>query len=333
VTRPTRRLYAAAAALAATLVPATLSSSPAAGRPAAIPVIAAAGDIACGPANPNFNDGNGYRLHCGQARTAELLIHRGVDAVLPLGDLQYDTGQLHAFRRSYDLSWGKVKRKTHPAPGNHEYFRGAARGYFDYFNGVGRAVGRAGRRGLGWYSYELGSWHLVALNSNCEYVGCSGDSRQLRWLRANLARHRNRCTIAYFHHPLFASGDLHGRSQPVKPFWKALYRAGAELILNGHEHYYERFYPQTPRGGRDPRHGVTEFIVGTGGHSLFGVPRLRRNSRAFQNTTFGVLRLRLGVGGYKWRFLSAPKATVLDQGRARCHGPLPGYNPDRYLPG
>lgn len=282
----------------------------------AVPTVAAAGDIACPPSHAAYNDGQGDGGRCEQAATAKLLYGGGYDAVLPLGDLLDPDPFLVNFRGAYGSTWGRLKGKTWPAIGNHEYMRGVAPGYFSYFNGKGRRDGRAGRRGLGWYSFELGDWHLVALNANCSKVGCRGDSRQLKWLRRNLRNHPNRCTLAYWHQPLFSSG-AHGEDEPVRPFWKALYAAGADVVLNGHDHVYERFAPQAPNGFTDPRRGIVQFTVGTGGRSLFGFTHPEFNSRKRIERSFGILRLRLGRSGYGWRFIDTDRRT-LDTGSRHC---------------
>jgi acid phosphatase type 7 len=291
-------------------------------RRAGAPLIAAAGDIACPPWHRYFNHGQGTARNCGQRRTARLLRRRAYDAVLALGDLQYNRGRLALFRRVYGRTWGGVKGKTYPTPGNHEYDSPNARGYFDYFNGRGDRFGRAGERPLGWYSFELGGWHLVSLNSNCSVVGCGRGSRQQLWLRGNLARHRTRCTLAYFHQPRFSSVRRErGETENVRPLWRALYRAGVDLVLNGHEHVYERFAPQSPRGALDRRHGIVEIVAGTGGHSLYAADRRRVNSRFLHNTSFGILEIALRRGAFHWRYLAAPGGEVLDRGVRACHRP------------
>ena len=168
--------------------------------------------------------------------------------------------------------WGRFKPKTLPVLGNHEYGTRNARGYFSYFNGRGDEFGRAGERREGWYSRDLGRWHVVVLNSNCGKVDCGPGSRQIRWLRGDLRRHRNRCVLAAYHHPRYSSGR-HEEDQDVRTIWRTLYRAGVDVVLNGHDHDYERFAPQDVRGHLDRRHGIAEFVVGTGGHSLFPFPR------------------------------------------------------------
>jgi hypothetical protein len=282
----------------------------------AVPVVAAAGDIACPPGHAAFNGGRGDGLRCGQAATARLLYGGGYAAVLPLGDLLDPDPFLENFRSVYGATWGRLKGKTYPAIGNHEYWRGVAPGYFNYFNGRGRRDGRAGRRGLGWHSFDLGSWHLISLNANCSKVGCRGDSHQLRWLRRNLREHPNHCVLAYWHQPLFSSG-AHGEDEPVRPFWRALYRAGADVVLNGHDHVYERFAPQAPNGATDRRRGIVQFTVGTGGRSLFSFTHRELNSRKRISGSFGLLRLRLGRGGYRWRFIDVDRNTR-DSGSRRC---------------
>jgi hypothetical protein len=316
-----RGLAAAAIAAVALAVPAAQGG--------AAPVIAAAGDIACPPSHYAYNDGRGTPTKCRQLATARLLYGAGYDAILPIGDLIEPRPVRKNFRRVYAPTWGRLKGKTYPALGNHEYDLGPANGYFDYFNGRGARGGRAGARGRGWYSYELGRWHMVVLNSNCGKVGCGPDSRQAAWLRRNLRRHRSRCTLAYWHHPLFSSGAQDGE-QPVGAFWRILYANGADVILNGHDHLYERFAPKRPAGGRDRRRGIVQFTVGTGGRSLFAFTGRKRGSRARVEGRFGVLRLRLGGRRYRWRFIAVAgpsgqtggigtsRPQVLDRGSRRC---------------
>jgi acid phosphatase type 7 len=279
------------------------------------PVIAAAGDIACDPRS---------RLHgtadsCRDRETAELLADMDLDAVLTLGDNQYEDGRLEAFRAVYDRSWGRFRNVTWPAVGNHEYLTPGASGYFDYFNGVGRSHGRAGERGRGYYSFDVGAWHVIALNSVCAEVGgCDEGSPQERWLRADLAAHPARCTLAYWHHPRFSSGEQ-SSSTRFTAFWEALHEAGADVVLAGHAHDYERFAPLTPEGEWDPERGIREFVVGTGGKHHYGFGTAEPFSEARDSTTWGVLALTLRGDGYDWRFVPEAGATFTDAGSAPCH--------------
>jgi Fibronectin type III domain/Concanavalin A-like lectin/glucanases superfamily/Calcineurin-like phosphoesterase len=287
------------------------------------PVIAAAGDIACDPANGNFNGGAGTSSSCRQRYTSDLLANAGLAAVLPLGDDQYYCGGYQAFLQSYDQSWGRVKALTRPVPGNHEYLtsggtgcdasNAGAHGYFTYF---GTAAGAPGK---GYYSYDIGTWHILALNSNCgDAGGCSATSPQGQWLAADLAAHQNTCTLAYWHIPLFSSG---GRaSQNSLPFWKSLYAAHADVVLNGHDHIYERFFPQDPSGTPDNANGIREFIAGTGGANHTSITAVAANSELRDTTTFGVLELTLHQGSYDWKFVpAAASGTFTDSGSAKCH--------------
>jgi 3',5'-cyclic AMP phosphodiesterase CpdA len=307
-----------------------IAAGPAPAAHARVPVIAAAGDIACDPRSDAFNGGLG-RYQCGDRATSNLILRGRYRAVFALGDLQYADGRLWKFRRAYGSSWGRFKPKTLPVIGNHEYGTRNARGYFSYFNGRGDEYGRAGKRPEGWYSRDLGRWHVIVLNSNCEAVGCGSGSPQIEWLVNDLRSHRNRCVLAAYHHPRFSSGR-HEEDQDVKTIWRTLYRAGVDVVLNGHDHDYERFAPQSSRGHLDLRHGVAEFVVGTGGHSLFSLPRrIERNSRAHQDSTFGILRMRLGRGRYRWAYKAAPSGQTLDRGTRRCTpiGPLAEPKPRR----
>jgi Calcineurin-like phosphoesterase len=293
-----------------------LCLAPASARGA--PTIAAAGDIVCPRSHPAFNGGHGTRNKCRQAATAKLLLGGGYSAVLPLGDLIDPGPTLRNFRGVYRRTWGRFKRKTHPTLGNHEYAVPGAGGYFDYFNGRGDRHGRAGRRGAGWYSYEVGHWHLVALNSNCGEVGCGPRSSQVHWLKRDLRRHaKRRCVLAYWHHPRFSSG-FHGNDEPTGTFWRVLFRARADVILNAHDHLYERFAPQTPSGLRNVGRGIVQFTVGTGGRSLFPIGAARSNSEVQIAGRFGILRMQLGREDFSWRFLSTPGDETLDQGRQHC---------------
>lgn len=272
------------------------------------PVIAAAGDIACRPGlTPT-------RTRCRQARTARLLVGGPrIKAVLALGDEQYPSGELPDFRRSYGRTWGRVLRKTRPVPGNHEYRLPGARGYFRYFGA------RAGPRGEGWYAYRVGRWHLIALNGNCSRIGgCGPLAPETRWLRSNLRQHHRRCTLAYWHQPRFASGGTHGDLSIYSTWWRILYAHGVDVVLGGHDHLYERYARQTPGGVRDRRHGIRQFIVGTGGVG-FARPRGRhRNLQSRQHRHFGVLKLTLHPRRYDWRFVTGGHR-VMDHGSTRCH--------------
>lgn len=298
------------------LAGATPSPAPAAPRGtvlAAVPVtIVAAGDIACDPTNPEFNGGNGSGAWCRAKATEALIRHLKPTAVLPLGDEQYVNGALAKFRHSYALSWGGQLSVTRPAPGNHEYGTPGGAGYYSYFGA------RAGPGRRGWYGYSLGGWQMIALNSNCSTVGCGPGSAQYTWLKGYLAAHPASCTLAYFHHPRFSSGP-HGDNTDTAPLWNLLYAARADVILNGHDHLYERFKPLTPGGVVNRSRGIREFIVGTGGAQHYAVVRVHKGSAIRNADTFGVLQITLGAGTYQWRFVHVVGATFTDTGTGTCH--------------
>ncbi len=214
--------------------------------------------------------------------------------------------------------WGRVRAISRPILGNHESGGGAA--YFDYFNGVGVSDGPAGPRGKGYYSFDLGGWHLVALNSNCESVSCSAGSEQERWLRADLAAHPASCTLAYWHHPRYSSGH-DGSNDFMQPLWEALQDAQAEVLLSGHSHDYERFAPLDRDGALDSAGGIRQFVVGTGGAFFTGGLGTREpHSEIAQNETFGVLRLTLHPASYDWAFVPDAGGGFTDSGSQACHG-------------
>jgi acid phosphatase type 7 len=284
---------------------------------AADPVIMAAGDIACDPADPGYNGGAGTADRCQQQATSDLLLSTPLDAVLPLGDIQYDSGTTARINAVYAPTWGRVKSISRPIMGNHE---GGGTGYFDYFNGPGVSDGLAGPRGKAYYSFDLGAWHLVALNSNCSSVSCSAGSEQERWLRADLAAHPADCTLAYWHDPRYSSG--HGGSNAfMQPLWEALQDAHAELLLSGNSHDYERFAPLDRDGAVDQVGGIRQFVVGTGGAFFTGGLGSREaHSEVAQNDTFGVLKLTLHPSSYDWQFVPTAGRTFTDAGSQPCHG-------------
>ncbi len=282
------------------------------------PVIAAAGDIACDPASSSFNGGSGTSTQCRQKATSDLLTTGRFAKVLPLGDIQYESGALAAFMKSYDPSWGRVKSISAPVVGNHEYATSGAAGYFDYFNGVGVSSGAAGSRGKGYYSYDLGAWHVVALNSNCTFVSCSAGSAQEQWFKADLAAHPTRCTLVYWHHPRFSSGN-HGDNASTDPLYKAAYTASADVLLAGHDHGYERFAPQSPSATADSTRGIREFVVGTGGKSHYGFGTAKPNSQVRMSGTFGMLELTLHPTSYDWKFRPEAGRTATDSGTTTCN--------------
>jgi dipeptidyl aminopeptidase/acylaminoacyl peptidase len=283
------------------------------------PVVMAAGDVACDPASPNYNNGQGFTSECAQLRTSNLLARADLDGILVLGDAQYTQGTLEQFTTVFDPTWGRFRSLLHPAPGNHEYRAdGGATGYFRYFNGETFTSGPAGDPSLGYYSFDIGDWHIISLNSNCSRTPgkCAAGSPQEQWLRADLASHPAACTLAYWHNPPFSSA---GTNANMAPIFAALYESGADVVLAGHHHLYERFAPLDPAGNVDPARGVREFIVGTGGKSLVGTTNRRPGSEAIDASTYGVLELTLGDGGYAWRFVGAGPGSFTDGGLATCH--------------
>jgi hypothetical protein len=239
-----------------------------------------------------------------------------------LGDAQYEDGIAEKFALSFDPSWGRLKPLMHPAIGNHEYYDPTAAGYFDYFNGPGQTNGPAGPRGQGWYSLDIGTWHIVVLNSNCDQVSCAPDGPQQQWLGADLAAHPARCTLAMMHHPLVSSGmDPQGEDLPsaVGPLWQTLYDAGVDLVLAGHNHSYERFAPLNPQGQPDPVRGMRLLIVGTGGKTHQATRGVRPGSEFSQSVSFGVVRLTLHPATYDWQFVPDMPGGVTDAGSSACH--------------
>jgi hypothetical protein len=267
------------------------------------PVLLAAGDIAdCSSS--------------GDEATAAILDAQ-TGTIATLGDNVYEHGTPEEFAACFGPSWGRHKARTRPSPGNHEYATPGAAGYFGYFGAA------AGDPSKGYYSYDLGPWHVVALNSNCTAVGgCGRSSPQHEWLRADLAASGASCTLAYWHHPRFSSGP-HGSNAITEALWQALHEAGAEVVLNGHDHLYERFTPQSSLGIRDDAFGIRQFTVGTGGRSLYPVVARHRNSEVVNADAYGVLKLTLRDGAYSWEFLAEAGKTFADSGSAACHGAPP----------
>ncbi|MHB8695736.1 MAG: LamG-like jellyroll fold domain-containing protein [Solirubrobacteraceae bacterium] len=288
------------------------------------PVIAAAGDIACAPNNVDFNNGTGDANGCQEAATANLmsgnqLQGQPLSAILTLGDDQYDSGTLSEFGGGYAPTWGVFKNITYPIPGNHEFNTPAAIDYYDYFNGTGNTTGVAGNAGAGYYSFDVGTWHVVALNSNCNLIpgGCGAGSPEEQWLQKDLSASTSPCTLAYWHHPLFHSGAETG-GDAMSQIYSDLYAAHATLVLNGHEHQYERFAPEDPSGKFDPLHGIVEIIAGTGGRSLEGFPTVAANSLVRNNTTYGILELTLMPTSYSFKLVPASGGTFTDSGSRPC---------------
>jgi acid phosphatase type 7 len=278
----------------------TASSSPATAPTEQAAILVGAGDIA------DCKDLSG-------AEATAKLLDQIPGTVMAVGDLAYPDGTKENFV-CYDKTWGRAKSRTRPAVGNHEFHSAGGTPYFDYFGAA------AGDPKTGYYSYELGTWHIVVLNSECKDVGgCEAGSSQEKWLRADLAAHPVACTLAYWHKPLFSSGSAHGNDLSVKPLFQVLYEANADLIINGHDHDYERFAPQTPDGAADPTRGIREFVAGTGGknHRPFGEPK--PNSEVRDATAFGVLKLTLNPGGYDWQFIPEAGKTFTDSGSGNCH--------------
>lgn len=236
--------------------------------------------------------------------------------VFTIGDDAYEFGSASDFANCYDPSWGRQKARTYPSIGNHEYDLGTPQAYFDYFGPI------AGDPTRGYYSFDLGAWHIVMLNSNQDYVPTKTGSPQELWLKADLAASTKRCTIAIWHHPRFYSNDAPsapGVRGYVKGFWDDLYAAGAEIVLNAHNHFYERYAPMTPDGAVDTVRGLREFIVGTGGKSISDPTSISPTSEVHNGSTYGVIKLTLDTASYTWRFIPIAGQTFTDSGSGQCH--------------
>lgn len=281
--------------------------------------VATVGDIACDPASASFNNGEGTSVACRQKYVADVVTAINPDAVLVLGDLQYNSATYANFMASYDLSWGLHKDKTLPVIGNHEGEQlGSGTGYCRYFGQAAHCNANGTQDGAAYYSFDLGEWHFIALNSNCAAAGgCDTSSPQYEWLLADLAAHPSKCTLVYWHHPRFSSGN-HGNHTRMDDIFSALYDAGVEVVLSGHDHNYERFAPQTPDGEADPK-GVQQFVVGTGGKNFYTVNALRPNSKIVNYETFGVLKLTLHPESYNWEFVPEAGETFTDRGTDVCY--------------
>jgi acid phosphatase type 7 len=274
------------------------------------PQIIVTADIACNEGEKTYEC-----QHNNVARLASLL---NPDAIIIPGDLQYPSGRYNDFLRYFDASFGKLKNKIYPVPGNHEYMTKNAAGYFDYFNGIDEISGRAGKRGEGYYSFDLGKWHIVGLNSNCWAVGgCEIGSKQVTWLINDLKNNKNQCIMAFMHHPLVSSGE-HGNNPMVHDIWNILYKNNVSIVMSGHDHHYERFKKMNFEGNADTR-GIRLFIVGTGGKSLYAVKNQLPTSEVVANDDYGVLSVSLGDNTYEWNFIPTNAKGFKDSGKDTCN--------------
>jgi Calcineurin-like phosphoesterase len=286
--------------------------------------VAAAGDIACDPNSPNFNKGRGVKDFCHQKATSDLIKKMSPDAVFALGDLQYQAGSLYNFEESYGPTWGRFKDITYPILGNHEYGSPGAEGYFAYFGS--RAAPQepdclAACRG--YYSFDLGPWHVVALNNICTELpdrdGCGHRSAQNRWLEKDLkaADRTAACTVVLMHEPRWSSS--HRNSPELTALITTMYHNGVDLVLSGDSHTYERFAPQTPSSRVDKTRGITQIVIGTGGAHFTNLQPRGPNSAASRDHVFGVLQLTLQDGRFKWDYRADPATPFHDSGSQDCH--------------
>jgi hypothetical protein len=283
------------------------------------PVLVGAGDIArCGRREAELT-----------AQLLDQVVATGVETVVfAAGDNAYESGTLEEYEQCYGPTWGRHKDRTRPALGNHEYDLGNADGYFQYYGEI------AADPEEGYYSYDLGFWHIIVLNTSdhCRAVTCHPSSPQMEWLSADLAANRAFCTLAIWHTPFFTSGTPEGSARFLSPFWELLYENGADVIVNAHEHNYERFAPQRPDSILDATYGIRQFVVGTGGDSLNALANPPApNSEVRNDVTYGVLRLTLHPATYDWEFMPVAGAEFRDAGSGECHSappPLSANRPD-----
>jgi hypothetical protein len=255
----------------------------------------------------------------GAAVTAGLLAGFPQAAIFTAGDGSNEQGTLNQYLDCFGPTWGAYKARIHPAPGNHDYVQPGAAGYFQYFGAA------AGDPAKGYYSFELGAWHILVINSNCKEIdGCQAGSPQYQWIKQDLAAHPTLCSLAIWHAPRYSSGE-HGNDLEMLAIWKALYNAGTELVLSGHDHEYERFAPLNPLDNLDGAYGMRQFVVGTGGAPPRTTQGYRTShSQVLIENVHGVLDLKLHPGSYDWQFIPEPGKTEADSGRGVCHDPPPG---------
>jgi calcineurin-like phosphoesterase family protein len=302
------RRISSLSALGAMLVLACCSKSPAPSSPTAatangasatgarVGFLVGAGDIGfCGPSNVS-----------GSEATARLLDRLG-GTIFTAGDNAYPAGSAENYAQCYEPAWGRHLGRTRPSPGNHEYVSGGVP-YFGYFGA------RAGVSATGYYSYSVGAWHVISLNSE---IASSAASAQMDWLRGELASNPSACTAVYWHRPLFSSGR-HGDNPDMRDVWRTLYAANVDVVINGHDHTYERFAPQDPDGRLDPARGIREFVVGTGGSPLYEFSAAHANSE-IRGSAWGVISFTLLENGYQWEFVPVEGQTFRDAGVASCH--------------
>jgi acid phosphatase type 7 len=314
------------------LAPLILALGSVAGGPAILPAPSSVADNESAPILIGAGDINDCGHPEGARSTAEILEGYPTATIFAAGDLAYFSGSDAAFR-CYDKTWGRpsLRERTRPAVGNHEYVTYGAAGFFKYWrkarqNKPWQTTG--GDLEKAYYSYNLGAWHIVVINSECAdsaffrdgAPSCGQGSQQERWLREDLRRFPTACTLAYWHHPLFNNGGRHGGSPKMKPIWQALYDFNADVVLTGHEHDYERFAPQNPDGQLDPRRGIREFVVGTGGKMEKGQFVSDHNSEHQEKGVIGVLKLTLHPKSYEFEYIRGNDKKVLDSGSGDCHG-------------
>jgi hypothetical protein len=258
---------------------------------------------------PQVLVGSGDIAKCG-SQGSELtarLLDATPGTVFTTGDNVYETGTREEYRDCYTPTWGRHRDRTRPSPGNHEYGSPGAAPYYEYFGDA------AGPNGAGYYSYHLGSWLILSLNSE---ASARAGSAQERWVSEQLSAHGGKCSLAYWHRPLFSSGP-HGANGDMRDLWRTLYRLGADVVISGHDHLYERFAPQDPDGRPDPKRGVRQFVVGTGGGDLYRPKTSSRNSEALESV-WGLLKLTLTDDAYSWQFLPVDGG-FRDAGTDQCH--------------
>lgn len=292
------------ALLSAAVLALTLALAPVAEAGVGSKSIVAVGDIACPPGSAVT------ATKCRQEQVAALTRRIDPDQLWLAGDIQYPVGAPSDFAGGFGSAFGDMKSISRPVPGNHEYYTANAAGYYGYFGA------RAGKPTRGYYSFNIGAWHVVALNSNCEFVACGYGSAQLRWLARDLKSNPDRCIAAIWHHPLYSSGE-HGSNPQVRPIWKALLRARAEFAVVGHDHDFEAFLPQNADGVLRPATGMREYVVGTGGRELYPLSATAVNRQSAVQGSFGVMAVELKPRGWSWRFVDESDRT-LSSGRGSC---------------